>query len=149
MKIREVGTSQVDANAPHGAAHTKPTDSAVSFKREMTALGAQEYEKHIKQMTDDIFAQGERVAKKADIKELQKYREMITKLLNETVSNSYEFSKSANLDRRGRHRVFATINKINDTLDEMTKDILEGQKDNLNLLNKVDDIRGMLVDLFL
>ena len=149
MKVKEVGLQQIDINAPHNSAHGKEAPAEVSFRREMTRLGAAEYDKHIQKMTEKIFEQGERVAKKADITELQKYREMITELLNETVSNSYEFDKSANLDRRGRHRVFATINHVNEKLDELTKEILEGQKDNLILLDKVDDIRGMLVDLFL
>lgn len=119
------------------------------FHRQVTSLSKANYEKHIKDLTDQIYKQGAIVAKKVDMNELQKYRELITQLLNETVSNSYVFSKLDKFDSRGRHKVFAIIRKVNEKLDELTAEVLKDQSDNIRMLNIVDDVRGMLVDLFL
>jgi uncharacterized protein YaaR (DUF327 family) len=53
------------------------------------------------------------------------------------------------LDRRGRHRVYALVVKIDEELDNLTEEILSSEKDNLAILQKLDDIRGMLLDLTL
>ena len=148
MKIQKVGGA-AETGTLSSVHAEKTTEVQTAFQRQMTQLGETQHREYIESLASRIFEQGELVAKKADIKELQKYRQMITELLNDAVSNSFEFSKSADLDKRGRHRVFATINKVNAKLDELTQEILEGQKDTLKLLDRVDDIRGMLVDLFL
>ena len=105
--------------------------------------------RRIEGLMADITRQGEVVAKRADMGELQKYRAMVTSLINETVSNGFAFKKSGGMNSRGRSKVFAMIQQVNEKLDNMTKKILEEQKDNLDLLNDVDDIRGLLVDMYM
>jgi uncharacterized protein YaaR (DUF327 family) len=122
---------------------------ALEFKRQLTDLKQSDYEAYIRDLTQKINAQGETVARKCDIKELQKYREMITELLNETVSNSYAFSKTSQFDSKGRHKVYAVIHKVNSKLDELTEEVLKEQSDNIKVLGIIDDVRGLLVDLFL
>jgi len=53
------------------------------------------------------------------------------------------------LDRRGRYRVYSTIKKINDELDNLVADVLRNQKDNLKILQRLDDIRGLILDLLM
>ena len=40
------------------------------------------------------------------------------------------------------------IKTINEKLEKMTQDVLGGQTDNLELLQAIDDVRGMLIDIF-
>ena len=119
------------------------------FQRHVTDVKQEQYEKKVSQMLEDIQEQGQKVAEKADIKEMQKYRSMISELLQETVSNSYAFKKENAFDTLGRHRVYALINKVNEKLDGMTQEVLQEESDNIALLDAVDDIRGLLVDLML
>ena len=84
-----------------------------------------------------------------DIGEVQKYRAMITELVKETVSNAYACKTSTAFDANGRRRVFVVVRNINEKLDELTQGVLSGEADNIKLLGMVDDIRGLLVDLFL
>ena len=41
------------------------------------------------------------------------------------------------------------IRTINEKLEELTREILSEQQDNLRILQMVDDIRGLLIDLFM
>ena len=123
--------------------------AVLEFKRQLTSLSEANYERYIRELTDKIFEQGGIVAKKADIGELQKYRQLITQLLNETVSNAYVFSKTDKFDARGKHKVFASIRKVNEKLDQLTAEVLNEQSDNIKMLGIIDDVRGLLVDLFL
>ncbi|MEL7608359.1 MAG: YaaR family protein [Bacillota bacterium] len=119
------------------------------FNRRMTHYGNLEYEKYVKELQDKIAKQGELIGQKADIAAYQKYRELIIELLNQTASNAYALGKSEKFDSRGRHKVFMVIRLVNKKLDELASQILNDEQDRLTMLNLVDDIRGMLVDLFL
>jgi uncharacterized protein YaaR (DUF327 family) len=120
----------------------------LQFKRHLSNESEQVYTEHIKSLISDIEKQGTILCRRADMGELQKYREMITCLMNETVSNGFAFHKEGRIGFNGRNKVFATVRRINEKLDEMTQKILNTEKTNLNLLNDVDDIRGLLVDMY-
>ena len=136
--------------------HRMETDEEVTeqgkeliFRSKLTTETEQVYLKRIEGLVQDIERQGAKLAERADMAEMQKYREMITSLLNETVSNGFAFSKEGKIGVNGRSKIFAMIKTVNDKLDSMTKKILSEEKDNINLLDDVDDIRGLLVDMFL
>ena len=120
-----------------------------AFERELTTLSRENHRRQIVSLVDEITAQGEKVSKKADLAELQKYRELIIKLLKENASNAFSFEKSDKFDSRGRHKVFAMIRTVNKKLDELTSEVLKDQGENIKIVHLMDDIRGILVDLFL
>ena len=150
MKIRDVNSFLPEARGAHNTDDKRQVqDTSRMFARTLTDMNQNAHTEKIQRMCEAIFKQGEAVVKKADVTELQRYRSMIQELMNETVSNGFEFTKAGSFDARGRHRVFATINKVNSKLDELTSELLKEQKDEIEVLHKVDDIRGLLVDLFL
>lgn len=119
------------------------------FRSKLTTETENVYIKRIEGLVQDIERQGAKLAERADMAEMQKYREMITSLMNETVSNGFAFSKEGKIGVNGRSKIFAMIRTVNEKLDAMTKKILSEERDNINLLDDVDDIRGLLVDMFL
>ena len=67
--------------------------------------------------------------------------------MNEVVSRSHEFSRENFLDRRGRHRVYGIVKLVDKNLDELAEELIKDEKDNLAILGKIDDIRGLLLDI--
>lgn len=96
----------------------------------------------------DITMQGKKISKHTDIKDMKKYRALIKDFLNEVVNRSHKFSRENFLDRRGRHRVYGIIRLIDENLDELAAELMKDEKDNLSILSKVDEIRGLLLDIF-
>jgi uncharacterized protein len=101
----------------------------------------------IKRLMERIFDSGEKLGKTIDLKELRIYKGLVQEFLNEVVNHSHKYVKSSQLDRRGRHKVFVTIQKINVELDSLTKEMLEQQGNGIKILKKIQDIRGLLLDL--
>ena len=120
-----------------------------AFSASLKKMENVNYQERIKVLVDKIQSQGEKLGKKADIRDLKIYKQLISDFLDEAVSNSHSFSKRNFLDRRGRHRVFAVIKKINEELIELTNEVLKAESDNIKILQKLDDIRGLIMDLFL
>jgi hypothetical protein len=52
------------------------------------------------------------------------------------------------LDRRGRHRVYGIIRLVDEKLDELAKELVSEEKDTIHILSMVDEIRGLLLDIF-
>jgi len=73
---------------------------------------------------------------------------LVKDFLNEVVTRSHQFSRENFLDRRGRHRVYGMVRLIDQNLDELAQELLKEEKDHLLILNKIDEIRGLLLDIF-
>jgi uncharacterized protein YaaR (DUF327 family) len=150
MKVREgIGTPK-----KIGEVHTKEEKRVVeskniSFQNQLKKAENQNYDEYLKRLMDDIFNQGEKLSKKIDIMELKRYKALISEFLLEATSNSQKFNKDSFLDRRGRHRTFVTVKKVNEELEALTKEVLNNEKDNIKILNKIGDIRGLILDMVL
>jgi len=118
------------------------------FRHQLKMAEDAGYEQYLKDLVDEIARQGERLAERVDIRELKIYKKLIAEFLDLAVGKSKKFSKRNLLDRRGRHRVFAIVKNINEEVEQLTQDVLNGEKDNLKLLQRLADIRGLILDLF-
>ena len=99
-------------------------------------------------MMEEITMQGEKLAKHRDVKDMKKYLGLIKDFLNEIVNRSHEFSRENFLDRKGRHRVYGIIRLVDKNLDELAQELVKDEKDNLSILEKIGEIRGLLLDIF-
>lgn len=98
-------------------------------------------------LLNDITLQGNLIAKHMDIRDMKKYRSLIKDFLNEVVYRSHKFSRENFLDRKGRHRVYGIIRKVNENLDELAEELLKDEKDHLEILSRIGDITGLLLDI--
>ena len=72
---------------------------------------------------------------------------MVKEFLNETVNRSHKFSRENFLDRRGRHRVYGMIKLVDEKMDELATALVQDEKDHIDILNRVDEIKGLLLDI--
>lgn len=98
-------------------------------------------------MMKEIIQQGKKLTKRMDIRDMKHYRTLIKEFLNEVVNRSHKFSRENFLDRRGRHRVYGMIKRVDEALDELASELIQDEKDSIAILDKVDEIRGLLLDI--
>ena len=111
-------------------------------------IGESELQDRLTAMMEEITMQGDKLAKHRDIMDMRKYRTLIKTFMNEVVTHSHEFSRENFLDRRGRHRVYGIIRLVDQTLDELAQELMKDEKDNLAILGKIGEIRGLILDIF-
>lgn len=124
-----------------------PTDGSFKFTL-VSHIEEQELQTRLTALMEEITMQGDKITKKKDIKDMRKYRGLIKDFLNEIVSRSHSFSRENFLDRKGRHRVYGIIRLIDENLDELAQELVKDEKDNIAILNKIGEIRGLLLDIF-
>ena len=115
------------------------------FKQADEGVSHEEMEAMLKKIDE----QAGKLGKTPTYDELKAYRTMIKKFVGMAVSNMYELNTEAGWDRMGRQRVFTTVRKIDNKLEEMAEKIRLGQSAQLDIIASHDAIRGMLVDLYM
>ena len=149
MKVEDINHIVSD-NRGYAAVKERPDGNGpqLAFARQLTTLGEAQYERYVQDLQERIRKQGEKIKAKADLKAVMEYRALIGELMNEVANNAFAGHKAESFDARGRHKVHFVIRSVNQKLEELTREILSDQQDNLRILQMVDDIRGLLVDLF-
>ena len=128
---------------------TKSVDSGDdSFKFTLIRnIEEKDLQEKLNSMMEEITVPGDKISKHMDIKDMKKYRELVKGFLNEVVSRSHEFSRENFLDRRGRHRVYGIVRLVDKNLDDLAGELVKDEKDHLAIISKIDDIRGLLLDI--
>ena len=131
---------------PEAQAPVRETDGAFKFSL-VSHIEEQELQARLSTLMEEITMQGNKLAKKRDIKDMKKYRGLIKEFMNEIVSRSHSFSRENFLDRKGRHRVYGIIRLVDENLDELAQELMKDEQDHLTILNKIGEIRGLLLDI--
>ena len=125
-----------------------PKESDGSFKFMLVSnIEEKDLQNKLGSLMDEITAQGERIAKHMDVTDMKKYRSLVKEFMNEVVTHSHEFSRENFLDRRGRHRVYGIVRLVDKNLDDLARELVKYENDNLTILNKVGEIQGLLLDI--
>lgn len=143
IKVNEVQqTASVAAQQ-----NVQQTDDSFKF---MLASNIEEAElaNRLNLMMEEIVMQGDKIVKRMDVKDMRRYRMLIKEFMNEIVNRSHKFSRENFLDRRGRHRVYGIIRLVDEKLDELAQELVSEQCDKIDILAKVGEIRGLLLDIF-
>lgn len=114
----------------------------------VSRIEEQELQNALANMMEEITRQGDKLSKHRDIKDMRRYRALIKDFLNEVVNRSHAFSRENFLDRKGRHRVYGIIRLIDENLDQLAQELVKDEQDNLAILSKIGEIRGLLLDIF-
>lgn len=131
---------------PEAAAPVKESDGAFKFSL-ISHIEENELQARLGALMEEITMQGDKLAKKRDIRDMRKYRGLIKEFMNEIISRSHSFSRENFLDRRGRHRVYGIIRLVDENLDELAQELMKDEQDHLAILSKIGEIRGLLLDI--
>ncbi len=99
-------------------------------------------------LLEEIRIQGEKLTKRLTLSDAVYFRKLVSQFLSRAVNDMLEFSKYDYFDHMGRHDVYAVIKKVDSKLDELIQEVISSEKDTLKILELVDDIRGLLLDIF-
>ena len=125
----------------------KPTDGTFKFTL-ASAIEESELAERLSNLMGEITEQGEKIKKRRDIQDMRRYRSLIKDFMNEVVNRSHKFSRENFLDRRGRHRVYGMVRVVDEKLDQIASELIKDEQDLLLIMNNIDEIRGLLLDIF-
>ena len=113
----------------------------------ISQLDQSELQDKLTEMVKEITKQGQKISEHMDIRDIKMYRTLISNFMGEIVANSHKFSRENFLDRRGRHRVYGIIRQVNDKLDELAKELMSSEKNQVEILRRIGEIEGLVLDI--
>lgn len=132
---------------PEAAAPVRESDGNFKFTL-VSHVEEQELQTRLTSLMEEITMQGDKLAKKCDVRDMKRYRGLIKEFMNEIINRSHSFSRENFLDRKGRHRVYGIIRLVDENLDELARELMKDEKDHLAILSRIGEIRGLLLDIF-
>ena len=144
----DIKVNQVLQNTPiEQTKQAAPTDGSFKFTL-ASHIGEAQLQEKLSSLMEAIGQEGQRIAKRKDVRNMKRYRGLIKEFLNEVVTHSHSFSRENYLDRRGRHRVYGIIRLIDENLDQLAQELMKDEQDNIASLNKIGEIQGLILDIF-
>ena len=143
MKISEILSARLQSlTAP------APKAGKADFSLTLSKVDDDGLVERLTSMMENIAATGKQLSRHMDMSDMLHYRALISDFIQEVVSRSHKFSRENFLDRRGRHRVYGIIRLVDKNLDELAQELLKSEKDHLKILSLIDQINGLLLDIF-
>ncbi|WP_077369358.1 YaaR family protein [Anaerosalibacter sp. Marseille-P3206] len=118
-----------------------------NFKEKIENIQQEQIREELKTLFDKIEVKTNKLQNRLFIEDLVEYKKLVKDFLNISVNNSHVFYKENSLDRRGRHRVYSIVKQVDKELDELTSDFIDIEGNRLKILDRLNDIKGLLLDI--
>lgn len=119
-----------------------------SFSDMMQQEDGRSSEEQQQRMLQQIDLQGQRLAKSMTIRELRAYKLLVKQFLEETVRRGVRLRDTRGWDRRGRGKRYKVLEEVDAALMAMGEELLESEQGRIELLDKLGEIRGMLINVY-
>jgi len=161
VRISESGSSNFSSDQsrkaqgkgrPGRAGSAQPAEaSAVAASSFAQALNGQA-EGRVRQDLDSLMEalaeQGERLSKVQTFEEMERFKKIVRDFLDKLVGQLYRLQLSQ-LPQAQRHkRVNVILQKVDLQMEALARQVLSRQATGLDILSNVDQIRGLLCDLY-
>ena len=97
----------------------------------------------------DISSAGDRVARSRNLRELARFKMLVKRFLQETIEHGMEMKQSHTWNRFGEGRRLKIVETIDERLVELAEDLLSEEKESIDLLDKIGEIKGLLINLYM
>ncbi|WP_456272842.1 YaaR family protein [Bacillus sp. AK031] len=96
----------------------------------------------------DITSAGERLGRSRTFKDLAKYKTLVKRFVKEAVDYGMNLKQSHTWNQHGEGRKLNIVENVDRKLIELTEDILNEEKQSIDILGKIGEVRGLLINLY-
>lgn len=147
MKI-ESNINMFGSNVARTESSSHQLVQSKSFSEMMNQKDQQANQDQLRRMLEQIDLQGQRLAKSMTVRELRAYKQLVKRFLEDTVRRGIGLKETKGWDRRGRTKRYKLLEEVDELLISMAEDMLQDEQGRIDLLSKVGEIRGMLLNAY-
>ena len=140
MRVQNINSNK-SVNIENNFTKTK-TDFSHSFDSMNKSKTKQELDDYMK----EIKKSGERLIRTQNYSDISMYKKAIKGYLKSVVDYAYSINKNTSF---WEGNYFTTVKTVNEKLEQMTRELIYEQKENLDIASKVEEINGLLLDVYL
>lgn len=102
-------------------------------------------QEQLKKMADDIKKKGNRLVLTKTYADVRMYKKLIKEYLESVLQFMYDTKKDISF---WQTQYFITVDTVDAKLEELTSQLLGDEKENLDIAATVDEIQGLIVDIY-
>ncbi|MCM8711133.1 YaaR family protein [Clostridium sp. SYSU_GA19001] len=137
--------SRVKRNTPIVSEDKKGIGAKKDFSQSFNFARDRKNEEQLKHMIEDIKKKGNRLAITKCYSDVYSYKKSIQEYLKSILSYMYDVKKDISF---WQTQYFMTVDVIDEKLRELTELLLSEEKDNFKIAATIDDITGLVVDIY-
>lgn len=137
--------SRINRNTPITSEDKKGIGIKKDFSQSFNFARDRKNEEQLKHILEDIKKKGNRLAVTKCYSDVHAYKKMIKEYLKSVLSYMYEVNKDISF---WQTQYFMTVDIIDNKLKELTEMLLSDEKDNLRIASTIDEISGLVVDIY-
>lgn len=141
MKIRDYSMIKESSNI-----ETRKVKPGNSFNDSFNQINKLKTKEEVDTYIKQIKEIGKQLVSTKGYTDVIRYKNAIQKYLKSVVDYSYEIDKK---DSFWSNNYFKTVNVVNEKLENLSRDFFNDEKENIDIASKIDDINGLLIDLYL
>jgi len=111
------------------------------------AAGEAFSEAALEKLLDEVHESGDKLKEKPTTETIQAYKKAVRDFMRLVVEKSYSVEEKTSGGNILKRKKYVKIAVIDDALEKLAAEILRNQRDKLEILRRVEEINGMLVDL--
>ncbi|MPN43813.1 hypothetical protein SDC9_191374 [bioreactor metagenome] len=119
--------------------------SKSDFTRNFNFARQQKSEEELKQMFKDIKNKGNRLAVSKCYADVRAYKRAIKEYLESMLAFMYSVKKDISF---WQTQYYVTVETVDKKLEELTAMLLSEEKENLDIAGTIDEITGLIVDIY-
>ncbi|WP_051585841.1 YaaR family protein [Caldanaerobius polysaccharolyticus] len=140
-------TVKTAISSPAAKEGARAGNPAGLFEREFHNAAERVHGERLNKLLSHIDEVSKAFKENPGIERLIEYKKLVKEFLSEVVKG-YELFRRESMDYKGRRKVYIVVEKVEEKLDMMAQQFIQDNKDVIELVKMMDDIRGMLVDLY-
>jgi uncharacterized protein len=126
----------------------KGSQTSASFKSSMETQSGKMRLEQLTVMLSDIEVFGKKLTKSRNLKDLARFKGLVKRFVKETVDNGLNIETSRSFDIYGNTRTLALVKALDEKLIELTEDMMNQEKPSIDLLERIGEIKGLLINLY-
>jgi uncharacterized protein YaaR (DUF327 family) len=99
------------------------------------------------ELLDSVHTSGEELKRDPNIENVRAYKAAVRNFVHYVVENAYDVSEKTSGGNILKRKKFTTVVVIDERLERLGAEVLSAQRDKLEILRRIDEIHGLLVDL--
>ncbi|BAK80865.1 YaaR family protein [Candidatus Arthromitus sp. SFB-rat-Yit] len=101
--------------------------------------------KDLKELLDSIKKIGNKVVVTKEYRDVVEYKKLVKQYLGKVLDDMYSLNKFSDAFNS---RYYLTVDTIDQKLKDLTNQIIGDEKDNLAIVTTIDEIQGLIVDVY-
>lgn len=118
------------------------------FSEHLKTFSTAYFKEHMEGELAAIEDQGRRLCRRMTLADLKKYRQMVANFIRGCISQGLSLKEEPHTTGFGRTKMLQVVKTINERLLSLAELLLSENRDPLEAMALVDEIRGLLLDLY-